>query len=93
MSAISRTRRSAIAALSRFLRLRGSNEQAARGFAVGVACNFLPTFGLGAFLSGFLAKLIRGNMVSGFIGGSLFATFWPVIFYLNIRTGGAFLRP
>ncbi len=77
----------------RFFRIRGSNEKAARGFAVGLACNFLPTFGLGAFLSGLLAKLIRGNVLAGFIGGSLLALFWPALFYLNIQTGGHFIRP
>ena len=76
-----------------FFRMRGSNEKAARGFAVGLACNFLPTFGFGALLSGILAKLVRGNVVAGFIGGSLLAIFWPVLFYLNIRVGGHFIRP
>jgi len=77
----------------RFFRMRGSNEKAARGFAVGLACNFLPTFGFGALLSGFLAKLVRGNVVAGFIGGSLLAIFWPALFYLNIQVGGHFIRP
>jgi uncharacterized protein (DUF2062 family) len=77
----------------RFFRLRGSREKGARGFAVGLACNFYPTFGLGAFLSGFLAKLIGGNVVAGFIGGSTLAFFWPLLFYVNMRVGGLFLRP
>ena len=29
----------------RFFRIQGSNEKAARGFAVGLTCNFFPTFG------------------------------------------------
>lgn len=73
--------------------MQGSNEKMARGFAIGVACNFYPTFGLGALISGFLARLIGGNMIAGFIGGTLFAIFWPILFYLNIRVGGMFLRP
>ena len=77
----------------RFFRLRGSNDKAARGFAIGLACNFLPTFGFGALLSGFLAKLVRGNVVAGFIGGSLLAIVWPVLFYMNIQMGGHFIRP
>jgi uncharacterized protein (DUF2062 family) len=32
----------------RFFRLRGTREKAARGFAIGLACSFYPTFGLGA---------------------------------------------
>lgn len=77
----------------RFFRLRGSREKGARGFAVGLACNFYPTFGLGAFLSGFLAKLIGGNVVAGFIGGSTLAFFWPLLFYINMRVGSLFIRP
>jgi uncharacterized protein (DUF2062 family) len=77
----------------RFFRLRGSREKGARGFAVGLACNFYPTFGLGAFLSGFLAKLIGGNVVAGFIGGSTLAFFWPLLFYINMQVGGLFLSP
>lgn len=77
----------------RFFRIQGSNEKAARGFAVGLTCNFFPTFGLGGFLSGFLAKLAGGNMVTGFFGGCLLAFFWPVLFYLNIRVGSLFIRP
>lgn len=77
----------------RFFRLRDSRERAARGFAIGLTCNFFPTFGIGGFLSGFLAKLFGGNMVAGFVGGSLLAFFWPILFYLNIRVGGVFVRP
>ncbi len=77
----------------RFFRLRGSREKGARGFAVGLACNFYPTFGLGAVISGFLAKAIGGNVVAGFIGGSTLALFWPLLFYINMQVGGAFLRP
>jgi uncharacterized protein (DUF2062 family) len=77
----------------RFFRLSGSREKGARGFAVGLACNFFPTFGLGAVLSGFLAKAIGGNIVAGFIGGSTLALFWPVLFYVNMKVGSAFLKP
>ncbi len=77
----------------RFFRIQGSNEKAARGFAIGLTCNFFPTFGLGGFLSGFLAKLAGGNMATGFFGGCLLAFFWPVLFYINIRVGSLFVRP
>jgi len=77
----------------RFFRLRGSREKGARGFAVGLTCNFFPTFGFGALLSGFLARLCGGNIVAGFLGGSLLAFFWPVLFFLNMRMGALFLRP
>jgi uncharacterized protein (DUF2062 family) len=58
-----------------------------------MAFNFLPTFGLGALISGLVARLFGGNMIAGFIGGSTLAIFWPVLFYLNIRVGTLFLRP
>jgi len=77
----------------RFFRLHGSREKGARGFAVGLACNFYPTFGLGAVISGFLAKLVGGNIVAGFIGGSTLAFFWPLLFYINMRVGSIFLTP
>ncbi len=77
----------------RFFRLSGSSERGARGFAAGIVCSFLPTFGLGGFLAGFLAHLLRGNAVAGFLGGSILAPFWPLLFYLNIRVGSFFLRP
>jgi len=72
----------------RFFRLGGTREKAARGFAIGLACCFYPTFGLGGFLGGFLAGLCRASMVAGFVGGTTLAFVWPFVFYLNIRTGG-----
>lgn len=77
----------------RFFRLRSSPDKAARGFGIGLACNFFPTFGLGGFISGFLARIFGGDMIAGFLGGSLLAPFWPLIFYVNIRVGGVFFRP
>ncbi len=77
----------------RFFRVRDSTERAARGFAIGLTFNFFPTFGLGGFLSGFLARIFGGNMVAGFFGGCLLALFWPVLFFLNIRVGSLFIRP
>ena len=77
----------------RFFRLRSSPDKAARGFGIGVACNFFPTFGLGGFISGFLARIFGGDMIAGFLGGALLAPFWPLVFYANVRVGGLFLRP
>jgi uncharacterized protein (DUF2062 family) len=50
--------------------------------------NFFPTFGLGWVASGFLARLAGGNMLAGFLGGASLAFFWPLLFYLNMVTGG-----
>lgn len=77
----------------RFFRLRGAREKAARGFAIGLACNFYPTFGLGGIFGGFLAHLCGGSIVAGFVGGTSLAFIWPIVFYLNIRAGALFLAP
>lgn len=77
----------------RFFRLQGTREKAARGFAIGLACNFYPTFGLGGIFGGFLARLCGGSMVAGFVGGTTLAFVWPLVFYFNIRTGALFLPP
>ncbi len=74
----------------RFFRLRGTGEKAARGFAIGLACTFYPTFGLGGIFGGFLARLCGGSIVAGFAGGTSLAFVWPLVFYLNIRTGALF---
>lgn len=88
-----RFRRAARLHAIRFFRLAGSSERTARGFAAGIICNFLPTFGLGGFLAGFLAHILRGNVVAGFLGGSALAPVWPVLFYLNIRVGSLLVHP
>jgi uncharacterized protein len=77
----------------RFFRLRGTREKAARGFAIGLACNFYPTFGLGGILGGFLARLCGGSLVAGLVGGSTLAFIWPIVFYMNVRTGALFFKP
>jgi uncharacterized protein (DUF2062 family) len=77
----------------RFFRLRGTREKAARGFAIGLACNFHPTFGLGSILGAFLARLCGGSLVAGLVGGSTLAFIWPIVFHMNIRTGALFFKP
>jgi uncharacterized protein len=72
----------------RLFRIRDSSEKVARGFAVGLAVNFFPTFGFGVFISGFLARLFGGNIFAGFVGGASLAFVWPFLIYLNILTGG-----
>lgn len=75
----------------RFFRLKGSSERVARGFAVGILPNFLPTFGFGVLISGFLARLLGGNLAAGLVGGASLALVWPALFYLNMRVGGLLL--
>lgn len=76
--------------LIRLFRIRAASEKVARGFALGLVINFFPTFGFGVLISGFVARFLGGNAVAGFVGGAVLTFFWPVLFYLNIRTGGLF---
>jgi hypothetical protein len=48
---------------------------------------------LGGIFGGFLARLCGGSIVAGFVGGTSLAFLWPLVFYLNIRTGAVFLKP
>ncbi len=77
----------------RLFRIRVHSERVARGFALGFVVNFLPTFGFGVLISGFVARLFGGNVVAGFVGGASMTFFWPLLFYLNMRTGSLFVRP
>lgn len=77
----------------RLFRIRGQSERVARGFALGFMVNFFPTFGFGVMVSAALARLLGGNLVAGLVGGALMTFFWPLLFYLNLRTGGMFVRP
>ena len=49
---------------------------------------FLSHFWIGRFFAG----LCRSSMVAGVVGGTTLAFVWPFVFYLNIRTGGLFVR-
>lgn len=77
----------------RLFRIRSASEKVARGFALGLVVNFFPTFGFGILISGFVARLLGGNAVAGFVGGSVLTFFWPLLFYLNIKMGGLFYQP
>jgi uncharacterized protein len=78
--------------LIRLFRLKASPHQVALGLAVGFTPNWLPTFGLGPMLSITLAKMLRVNLISAFIGGVIGAPFWPILFLLNYRVGGLFMN-
>jgi uncharacterized protein len=71
----------------RLFRLKDSAERVARGFALGVILNFIPTFGAGVFLSGLIARLLGGHLVAGFVGGASLAFAWPVLTWLNFYVG------
>jgi hypothetical protein len=85
--------RGALYHLIRLFRIRRQSERVARGFAVGLVVNFFPTFGFGVVISGFLARALGGNLVAGAVGGATLTFLWPVLFYLNVRIGGLFVKP
>lgn len=76
----------------RVFRVRQGSERVGRGFALGMVINFLPTFGFGVLISGFVARLFGGNLVAGVAGGATLTFAWPLLFYLNIKMG-SFLFP
>lgn len=92
-SRIRRWERRAVAGLLRLLRQGGSRERIARGFALGLIVNFLPTFGFGVLISGFFARLLGGNLVAGLVGGGSLTLLWPVLFLANVRVGSLVVRP
>jgi hypothetical protein len=88
-----RLERSGLYNAIRLTRIRGASERVARGFALGLVVNFFPTFGFGVLVSGFLARVLGGNFVAGLVGGATLTFAWPLLFLLNIWTGGFFFPP
>jgi uncharacterized protein (DUF2062 family) len=78
--------------LIRLFRIRAASERVARGFALGLIVNFFPTFGFGVLISGFVAKFFGGNPIAGVIGGATLTFFWPMLFYLNLKTGSLLVQ-
>jgi uncharacterized protein len=75
----------------RLFRLKSSPHQVALGFTVGFIPSWIPTFGLGPFLSVAFARLIRSNTVSAIIGGVIGTPIWPLLFLLNYKVGSLLL--
>lgn len=75
----------------RLLRLKDRTHYIALGFTIGLIINFVPTFGIGPFLSTVGARLFKGNIVAGFIGGIAFIWAFPLLYYFNIIVGEALI--
>ncbi len=73
-------------------RIDDGSEHVARGFALGSIVNFFPTFGFGFVASGFVAGVFRGNVLAGIVGGVIHLLLWPILFFLNMQTGGLFYK-
>lgn len=76
----------------RFFRIRAASERIARGFALGMVINFLPSFGFGVLISGFFARMFGGHTIAGLIGGASLTFAWPILFIFNIRVGSWILQ-
>lgn len=70
-----------------FMRLRGNPKQIARGVAVGVAINFLPTVGTGVFVAYILAGLLRTNRTATLLSTLAVKAGVPLYYALNIVVG------
>ena len=88
-----RLRRGTKSLVLRVCRVKDASERVARGFALGMIINFIPSFGFGVLISGFVARLFGGNVIAGLAGGASLTFFWPFLFYLNLRMGGLLVRP
>jgi len=88
-----RLRRATKSLVIRVFRVKDASERVARGFALGMVVNFVPTFGLGVLFSGFVARLFGGNVIAGIAGGASLTFFWPFLFFLNLRMGSLLVRP
>jgi uncharacterized protein len=73
--------------LIRLFRIKASAHQVALGFTIGFVPNWFPTFGLGPILSLGLAKFARVNLISAVAGGLIGTLLWPILFFLNYRSG------
>jgi uncharacterized protein len=71
----------------RVKRMKDNPRKLARGLALGVFLNFLPTFGTGFFIAFFMARFFRANVFLA-VASSL-ATKWciPVLYTLNLKVG------
>src|SRR6056297_1739014 len=54
--------------LLRFIRLRGSPEEIAKGFALGIFIGMTPTFGIQMPLAFFFAWILRENKLAALVG-------------------------
>ncbi|MHA7138787.1 DUF2062 domain-containing protein [Rossellomorea arthrocnemi] len=74
----------------KLLRLKDNSHSIALGFTVGLLINFVPSFGIGPFISTACAKMIKGNSFAGLVGGISLIWAFPFFFYLNLVVGYLF---
>lgn len=71
----------------RLLRIQKGDHMIALGFAIGFFPCWFPTFGIGLPLSLALARFVRGNIPAAILAATLGSFTWPMLFYLNYKTG------
>jgi uncharacterized protein (DUF2062 family) len=73
--------------LLKMRRMKDNPQKLARGLALGVFLNFLPTFGTGVFIAILVARYIRANVFLACTAA--LATKWciPVLYTLNLKVG------
>lgn len=71
----------------KILRLRDSSDKVAKGVALGIAFNFLPTFGLGLIGAFLFAGLIRANQMAAVLSAILVKFGIPIFYLLNLAVG------
>jgi uncharacterized protein len=64
-------RRSSLYIYYRFLRLKGSREEIARGLAIGVFMGFTPTLGIQTISAIFVAAIFKGNKFLAALGAGI----------------------
>jgi len=69
------------------LKIAGSPHSIALGASVGVFWNFIPSVGVGPFLSMGLAKMLRGSAVAALTANLATGFFIPVFYSMNMITG------
>ncbi|MGE6752915.1 DUF2062 domain-containing protein [Rossellomorea sp. NPDC071047] len=74
----------------KILRLKDNSHSIALGFTVGLLINFVPSFGIGPFISTAIAKVFKGNSFAGLVGGVSLIWAFPFFFYLNLVVGYLF---
>jgi len=76
----------------RLLSLRGDRRVIARGIAVGIAMNFIPTIGLGVPVVYWFARMVRGHRVAAIVSTMSIKAAFPLLYILNYIVGEIILE-
>lgn len=71
----------------KIMRLRDCSDKIAKGVALGIAFNFLPTFGLGLICAFICAGFVRANQMAAVLSALLVKIGIPLFYILNLAVG------